>query len=72
MKKAQRIDYIGSILFVSSITLCLVPMTLGGGTWDHSNDEFMRYLVLVFMMHKEEGGGSPQIKVDIQRRLIAT
>jgi hypothetical protein len=23
------------------------------------------------MMHKEEGGGSPQIKVDIQRRLIA-
>jgi hypothetical protein len=40
--------------------------------WDHSNDEFMRYLVLVFMMHKEEGGGSPQIKVDIQRRLIAT
>jgi hypothetical protein len=22
------------------------------------------------MMHKEEGGGSPQIKVDIQRRLI--
>jgi hypothetical protein len=22
-------------------------------------------------MHKEEGGGSPQIKVDIQRRLIA-
>jgi hypothetical protein len=32
----------------------------------------MRYLVLVFMMHKEEGGGSPQIKVDIQRRLIAT
>jgi hypothetical protein len=40
--------------------------------WDHSNDEFMRYLVLVFMIHKEEGGGTPQIKVDIQRRLIAT
>jgi hypothetical protein len=38
--------------------------------WDHSNDEFMRYLVLVYMMHREEGGGSPQIKVDIQRRLI--
>jgi hypothetical protein len=25
----------------------------------------MRYLVLVFMMHKEEGGGSAQIEVDI-------
>ena len=25
---------------------------------------------MVFMIHKEEGGGGPQIKVDIQRRLI--
>jgi hypothetical protein len=40
--------------------------------WDHSNDEFMDYSFVVFMMHKEEGGGSPQIEVDIQRRLIAT
>jgi hypothetical protein len=38
--------------------------------WDHSNDEFMDYSLVVFMMHKEEGGRSPQIEVDIQRRLI--
>jgi hypothetical protein len=46
-------------------------LKLSHSCWDHSNDEFMRYLVLVFMMHQKEGGGSPQIKVDIQRRLIA-
>jgi hypothetical protein len=38
--------------------------------WDHSNDEFMDYSLVVFIMHKEEGGGSPQTEVDIQRRLI--
>jgi hypothetical protein len=38
--------------------------------WDHSNDEFMDYPLVVFMIYKEEGGGSPQIEVDIQRRLI--
>jgi hypothetical protein len=30
----------------------------------------MDYSLVVFMMHKEEGGGSPQTEVDIQRRLI--
>jgi hypothetical protein len=30
----------------------------------------MDYSLVVFMMYKEEGGRSPQIEVDIQRRLI--
>jgi hypothetical protein len=40
--------------------------------WDHSNDEFMDNSLVIFMMHKEEGGGSPQDKGDIQTGSTAT
>lgn len=69
--KMKRIDYVGSTLLVSSATLTLVPLTLGGETYPWTSTKVLVPLFIgavstvAFMAYEWCGTAEPLIRVRV-------